>query len=51
MMIILLEDHLKNKIFYQFNGKVLPYFLGKLWTIFQKKENKLRKFNKIMSHR
>ena len=51
MMIILLVDHLKKDFFYQLNGKVVPYILGKYGKFSKRKvEKKVRKYNKILLH-
>jgi len=40
-MIILLEDHLnKKEFFYQLNGKVMPYILGKCGKFSKRKMKK-----------
>ena len=42
----------KQDFFYQLNGKVVPYILGKYGKFSKKKvEKKAKRYNKIMSHR
>ena len=40
MMIILLVDQLKKRFFYQLNGKVMPYILGKYGKFLKEKLEK-----------